>query len=419
MDAKIKETAGKNVMAFVKKFEKHGPRLPGSIEEQKAADALVKEVKLQTGLDAKKEEFTLRPHSGVASIPILGVWGIVSMIFYFLTYIKAVELAFGIVSLVLINAMWIFAVPQVFRYKMWFEIFFKKAKSSNITCELPARSGKNDITLIYSGHIDTSWNWNLAAYGSPKKMIPLTVIGIFSPIIFLVVAWIKVVGGYDLGSEGHAWLTIVPIITTIGTVPLVLFLSYNKKKASPGAMDNLTGVGLALEVFKYYQTNPELLPDNCRIVFAGLGSEEAGLRGSFAYVKEHFGKEGDDLLIKGKTYVVNIDSVADADHFEVVQGDLWQTTFFNKDLCNLAVDAMTELNLDPKRIYNPIGGCDSTPFHKKGIDTFTFAAQDPVASDYYHTFRDVSARFSDKVVANGFDVLINVTDKIIDYHNKR
>ncbi|MDR2091115.1 MAG: M28 family peptidase [Clostridiales bacterium] len=417
MDKSVKERAGKNVMAFIKKFEKHGPRLPGSAEEQKAAEALVKEVKLQTGLDAKKEEFEIHPRSGVGAIPYLGVAVYIALVFYFLSLIPAVDAAFGIVSFVIMTAMWVFSVSHVFRYQTWFDFLFKKSVSNNVIAEIPAKSGKADYTIIYSGHIDSSWNWNLAAYGNPLKMIPGVIIGIVSALAFFVFTAIKAIG--NLSIADYPVMIWIPAVLAAGIFPLLVFLSYKKEKASPGAMDNLTGVGLALETVKYYKNNPDKVPDNLRIVFAGLGSEEAGLRGSFAYVKAHFGKEGDDMLIPGKTYVVNIDSIADKDYFEVVQGDIWQTSFFDKKMCDMAFDAMAETGVNPKRIYNPIGGCDSTPFHKKGIETTTIAAQNPTATDYYHTFRDKSDRFKDDVLADGFETVLRFTDKIIEYHNKK
>jgi Iap family predicted aminopeptidase len=85
----------------------------------------------------------------------------------------------------------------------------------------------------------------------------------------------------------------------------------------------------------------------------------------------------------------------------------------------MAFDAMTETGVNPKRIYNPIGGCDSTPFHKKGIATCTLAAQNPTATDYYHTFRDKSDRFKDDVLADGFEVILRFTDKIIANRNSK
>ncbi|MDR2046716.1 MAG: M28 family peptidase [Clostridiales bacterium] len=417
MDTSYKGNAGKSVMAFIKKFEKHGPRLPGSEEEGKAADALVREVKIRTGLDAKKEEFVIHPRSGVGAIPYLGIVSYTAAAFYFFSLIPAVDTAFGIAAFALMTLMWIFAAAQVFRYQTWFDFLFKKSTSNNVIAELPARSGKHDFTIVYSGHIDTSWNWNLAAYGNPAKMIPLTVTGIVCALAFWAVTGVKAIGGFSLSE--YPLLVVIPIFLAVGIFPLAAFLSYKKEKASPGAMDNLSGLGIALETVGYYKDHPEKIPDNLRIVFAGMGSEEAGLRGSFAYVKAHFGKEDDDMLIPGKTYVVNIDSVADKDFFEVVQGDIWQTSFFDKNMCDMAFEAMAEAGLNPKRIYNPIGGCDSTPFHKKGIETVTLAAQNPTATDYYHTFRDKSERFGEGVLADGFEAVLRFTDKIIAYHNKK
>ena len=66
----------------------------------------------------------------------------------------------------------------------------------------------------------------------------------------------------------------------------------------------------------------------------------------------------------------------------------------------------------PGNIANPVGGCDSTPFQKAGVKSITFAAQNPVMSDYYHTFRDVPERFSPETVGLGLDVVLRVISKI-------
>ena len=410
-----KAQAGKNVMSFIRKFEKHGPRLPGSSAEQKAADALVKEIKLQTGVDAQKEEFTLRPRSGIGAIPYMGFLAYISLLIYFLGLVKGLESIFGIVSIVLMTCMWIFTILHILRYKTCFDFLFKKARSNNVIAELPARGGQaQDFTIIFSGHIDTSWNWPIAVK-YPKLTIPAVGIGIVGALTFFIFILIKLIA--NLSFDEYPITKILPAICGLTFFPLCVFLSYNEKKASPGAMDNLSGLGLALEVFKFFKANPKAVPDDCRIIFAGMGAEEAGLRGSSAYVKRHLGH--DDILVPGKTYVVNIDSIADKDHFEVVQGDLWQTAFFDKNMCDMAFAAMDEAGLKPKRILNPVGGCDSTPFHKAGIATCTLAAQCPTVSDYYHTYKDVSTRFGEDVLSDGFGVILRMTDKIIKQHKSR
>ncbi|TFF93882.1 MAG: M28 family peptidase, partial [Promethearchaeota archaeon] len=63
------------------------------------------------------------------------------------------------------------------------------------------------------------------------------------------------------------------------------------RKATPGAVDNLTAVApclCAAKVLKDWKDNhPELVPKNTEIVVAIVGSEEVGLRGSEAFARKH------------------------------------------------------------------------------------------------------------------------------------
>ena len=66
-------------------------------------------------------------------------------------------------------------------------------------------------------------------------------------------------------------------------------------------------------------------------------------------------------------------------------------------------------------IHNPVGGCDSTPMTRSGIKSVTFAAQNPMLTWYYHTFHDMPGRFEMETVGDGFDVVLNVIDKIAKF----
>ena len=152
------------------------------------------------------------------------------------------------------------------------------------------------------------------------------------------------------------------------------------------------------------------MPKNCRIVDFNCGSEEAGLRGSMAFAAEH---KNDDLT--KNAWNINIDSVADKEYFEVVIKDDWQFTRFDKDLEQMFKDTFNELGIESKTngcIHNPVGGCDSTPLTKAGVKSVTFAAQNPVLTYYYHTWRDMPERFEMETVGDGFDVVLGVIDKI-------
>ena len=84
-------------------------------------------------------------------------------------------------------------------------------------------------------------------------------------------------------------------------------------------------------------------------------------------------------------------------------------------------DTFNELGIVSKTggcIHNPVGGCDSTPMTKAGVKSVTFAAQNPVLTYYYHTWRDTHERFSMETVGDGFDVVLGVIEKIAAFQEK-
>ena len=190
----------------------------------------------------------------------------------------------------------------------------------------------------------------------------------------------------------------------------------DEETASRGAMDNATGCALSYAVIKYFKENPDKMPKNCRIVDCNCGSEEAGLRGSMAFVREH---KNDDLT--KNAWNINIDSVADKEYFEVVIQDDWQMCRFDTDLEKMFKETFNEMGIESKTngcIHNPVGGCDSTPMTRAGIKSVTFAAQNPMLTYYYHTWHDKTDRFEMETVGDGFEVVLSVIDKIAKFQEE-
>ena len=362
------------VFDFIKNIiDKHGPRLPGSKQEREAQADIADYMERELGKRAKVEPFILSPRASIGAIPYMGVACFIGLGVYYVS---------PIASLVIFALTLLFAVVQVFMYKGWFDCFFVRQISNN-TYTVVDGGDKIDYTIVYSGHTDSSWNWNMAVK-HPLSMIPRTVFGIVSAMYMMGASlWRIIISAYSISST-PLWLLITPAVAAIGFSFLVYYLSYSRKKASPGAMDNLTGVGLAVSMGRYFVENPEKLPQNCRIIVAALGSEEAGLKGSTAFVKQH--KDDKELLIN--PIVINLDSFRDYDNFDVVMGDTWLFSHFDEKLGEMAKQSFEEVGVVPHRICNPVGGCDSTPFARAGFRTVTLAAQNPTATRYYHTFND-------------------------------
>ena len=411
--------------------KKIGSRLPGSDGEKEYAAYMGDKLR-SIGIEPVREEFAVSPRASIGGIPYAGYLGLImSALVYVALHLSAVWYGMALASVVC----WVWLILSVFLYKTWFDMFFKQEISQNTYGELLPPDGKYDYTIILSGHTDTSWCWRHSAHASKfKKTKPaMGIVATFAKVGFGVICFLFLTAvsiAMTVISSGvyfgEVWalktansasfanflfaMHFLPVVTAIGCMFVVMWADPNPRNASRGAMDNATGCALSFAVTKYFHDHPEKMPKNCRIIDFNCGSEEAGLRGSIAFTREH---KGEPIL--ENTWNINIDSVADKDFFEVVIKDDWQFCRFDTDLEKMFKDTFNELGIVSKTngcIHNPVGGCDSTPMTKAGMKSVTFAAQDPTLTYYYHTWHDMPERFELETVGDGFDVILGVIDKI-------
>jgi hypothetical protein len=411
--------------------KKIGSRLPGSDGEKEYAAYMGDKLR-SIGIEPVREEFAVSPRASIGGIPYAGYLGLImSTLVYVALHLSAVWYGMALASVVC----WVWLILSVFLYKTWFDMFFKQEISQNTYGELLPPDGKYDYTIILSGHTDTSWCWRHSAHASKfKKTKPaMGLVATFAKVGFGVICFLFLTAvsiAMTVISSGvyfgEVWalktansasfanflfaMHFLPVVTAIGCMFVVMWADPNPRNASRGAMDNATGCALSFAVTKYFHDHPEKMPKNCRIIDFNCGSEEAGLRGSIAFTREH---KGEPIL--ENTWNINIDSVADKDFFEVVIKDDWQFCRFDTDLEKMFKDTFNELGIVSKTngcIHNPVGGCDSTPMTKAGMKSVTFAAQDPTLTYYYHTWHDMPERFELETVGDGFDVILGVIDKI-------
>lgn len=411
--------------------KKIGSRLPGSDGEKEYAAYMGDKLR-SIGIEPVREEFAVSPRASIGGIPYAGYLGLImSALVYVALHLSAVWYGMALASVVC----WVWLILSVFLYKTWFDMFFKQEISQNTYGELLPPDGKYDYTIILSGHTDTSWCWRHSAHASKfKKTKPaMGLVATFAKVGFGVICFLFLTAvsiAMTVISSGvyfgEVWalkiansasfanflfaMHFLPVVTAIGCMFVVMWADPNPRNASRGAMDNATGCALSFAVTKYFHDHPEKMPKNCRIIDFNCGSEEAGLRGSIAFTREH---KGEPIL--ENTWNINIDSVADKDFFEVVIKDDWQFCRFDTDLEKMFRDTFNELGIVSKTngcIHNPVGGCDSTPMTKAGMKSVTFAAQDPTLTYYYHTWHDMPERFELETVGDGFDVILGVIDKI-------
>lgn len=409
-----KQEYGKFIYDFAAKvIDATGPRLPGSPEEAQGAAMIAAELESISGKPSAVEKFTMAPRASIAAIPILGLLGIVSFVLFYIS---------PIASLISTVFTLILAIIQVFTYSAKLDFLFKKEPSQNVYNTFEPLSGNVKRTIILSAHNDSSWCWQLSVK-NPKTAIPKTVIGVVSVLAILVMSVIAIclkmysflyIGELATAEELSGVqifsivLYILPVLCLPGCYWLCQYVSWDKSKASPGAMDNLTGTGLYIALLKYFYAHPEKAPADCRIVAAGMGAEEASLKGAMDFVKRH---KDDPSLMGERTYVLNLDSFRDRPYFSVIMGDAWLGSKFDPDLRDVALKVMNGMGLEPKIMLNPAGGCDSTPFIRAGVKTITLCAQNPTTTEYYHTFNDTVDGLDLTVLEDAFEMMLGIIDE--------
>jgi hypothetical protein len=380
-----------------------GPRLPGSEEERKAAYMIADEFEKLTG-NKTVEEFELHPLAFIGWIPIAGILLFVAAALIFVS---------PWITGIMVISILAFAVIQFIKYLEWFDFLFPKAKSQNVYSIIEPPSGVTRYTIILGGHIDSSWCW-LLPLKSPEKMrykIIYGFVGAFALIAISVLLILESYIGPGLGSgTSFTWLYWVIPFFLPGFWYIHRFLTWDKKWASPGAMDDLSGIAQAISLVKYYKIHPEDMPKDCRIILAGFGGEEAGLRGSRAFAKKH----KDDLLA-GDVWVLNIDGVSDVDHFNLMKGEVMLNVNYNKDFVNIVTTSMKEFGLEKPFWKLDVGASDAVTFTRYKKRAYTFCAQDNTPRSNYHTKFDTWENLNPDALRKMMILLLRVIEKIDIY----
>lgn len=397
-----------------------GARLPASKEEELGCKMVEEQMKRELGAkEVVTQAFTHAPRASIGAIPLLGIGGGIQFALFYLSPIASL-----IWGLLLLTA----ACLQIFSYSGALDRFFPQGTSHNVFSVYEPK-GEAKYTVMMSGHIDSCWNWNLSLK-NPKTMILKTVCGVVAIVAMIVAAFILVLRGAYSFTYMSQFSTAVDGLSGLQIFDLILYLLpffclpgcywlsdfLTTTVGAPGAMDNMSGIEIGLATIKYMQENPDQWPENCRFVLAALGAEESGLKGSSAFCRDNKGKLE---WLNDNFYSINLDSFRDDDHFCAVKGDVWLLSHFDKDLIDMSIEAMKEAGLNPKIVSNPVGGCDSTPFARAGFKTVTLNAQNPTATDYYHTIKDTVDGLSMFSLEKGFETMLNLIPKIDAYQKNR
>lgn len=184
-----------------------------------------------------------------------------------------------------------FAVTELLFLKEYLDIFYSKGISKNVFGIIkPKVAEAPKKYLIFGGHSDSAIELPFAKLGVPSMQkrlygaIALGIFAIFWSIVKLILGLTPVLS-YSIFSI--SWMDIIffiPFVPWFIFFLNILFRFFGSQIVQ-GANDNLSGVSVAMAIAKFI-SQEENRPKNIAVICGSFGAEEAGQRGSKAFVKQ-------------------------------------------------------------------------------------------------------------------------------------
>jgi hypothetical protein len=284
----------------------------------------------------------------------------------------------------------VFFNPFVF-YKEVRDPLYPKGKSQNVVGVIRPE-GEIKRRIIIAGHHDSAYEFRWIAVQN-LLYFPGAILAIASLIVMALLSLIVTISYYVTGVLPE-WTMSGQIFAIYCLLPIAWAGAFFRKYGVPGAGDNLSAVTTAFMVGKWVGEakkagHPVL--KNTELHVMSFGSEEAGLRGSRAYVKAHLPE-----LQDGITEALNIESIYKRDEIRMILLDLNGTVKTDAEMADRVKASGKKIGLEIKNFYItiPMGATDGASFSQHGIPAttlFGIPMSEKGMVPYYHTMRDTPA----------------------------
>ena len=345
---------------------------PGGSDQEKAAQEFAAKTMESFCDTVKVEEFKSPLSAHFESLKIVSILYWLSLWILSTYYEQRILLALGVSALGAI----IF-IGHFLTYRHVLDFLFPKETSWNVEGKIEP-TGEVKSTLIVAGHMDSvyefQWWYHFKTFG-----VALNTISGFAYVllpVYLAALWLYT---YIAPPEGAI---MYPYYFFIAISPALLSMFFmHGEDPVDGAIDNLTGVAIAVEMGKVF--SKEKL-QHTRIKVVSFGSEEPALRGSFAYSKMHL-----DELKKENAVLINVDTIKEKSQLTIVDKE-WNTLVkYPLDIVQKMEKAFKQADIPYKKKPLPIGASDGSAFMINGIPAICIIGMDSSHYDpSYHTRLD-------------------------------
>ncbi len=284
----------------------------------------------------------------------------------------------------------IFFLGHFVTYRHWLDFLFPNKPSWNVIGDIEPTGEVRD-TLIVAGHIDSvkefKWWYRFKQRGAELTIAAgflMTLLGVYSVLsIFIHADW-----------WGYGWWLFAL------TAPVqIVFFDMHGDQVVHGASDNLTGVAMAVEMAKVF-SQEKLKHTRLRLI--SFGAEEACLRGSWAYSRDH-----KEQLLREKAFLFNLDTIKDTEHLTIGTSETNTLVFYKKEHIEMVERAFVAANVPVKKLPLMVGASDASAFHINGIPAICVIGMDSGSLDpTYHTRLDVIENINPEALESMKKVLI-------------
>jgi len=378
-------------------IELYGPRLAGSKACRDAANYLCNEFEKYCDKSGT-EDFVIHPDAFLGWIKIIILSYIVTLVGFWFN-LPIVGMICGISSLILVTFEFVY-------YYHFADRFYPSSIGRNVYGIIEPDQ-KVERTIVFSGHHDSAKRFTFYET-TPNLMMIRGGGGLLSFVAINLLSFIftamQLYNGESLFNPFKPMSSITRTINIIMSILLVFVITawnFVLDEGTPGAGDNLITCSIAVELARYYSENR---PKNTRLVFASFDGEEAGLRGSRAFWKNHAKEFG------GKNcYNLNVDSPFFLDELTILLTDINGTISLTESMGKQIISIGKNLGIfiNQKKIPFMLGGTDAAEAVRAGVRGMTVIGlpwKPGERESIYHTMKDLPEAIEHIAVESVFKI---------------
>ncbi len=393
-----------------------GPGSPCSPQEHARA-SMVKAEMEKVADEVREEPFVCAPDAFLQWFQFASALGAFSAVCFHISLLPIAPLLFTTLGLGI--AVFIFLI-LIFEFILGWEFIdglYPKKPSENIigilhpkftekTAPASGKRGPKRI-LMFGGHHDSALQFTYLRYFKNGYYVAegILIIGVLVFAAGLLLRWLSLAFGWPMD-----WLVTVLRWYTWTVLPVSIFIGFTFTERDkgggsvPGAIDNLSAVATLLAIGRVMKRHPEWQPADTEIRLLSFGSEEAGARGSLAYVRAHEAE-----LRAADAVFVNFESLYDPE-IEIFTGDRNGTIRNSPDIVDALVQAAVDVQVPFRVSPFPFagGGTDAMPFREKGIRAGgLFGMRVPSQMvDFYHQPSDNYDKVNPRALENALRIAL-------------